>query len=227
MGGLNLFCRGRAERGYNRGRDMSLPNEKFSPSVADYLAGERDAAVRHEYVSGQAYAMAGASARHNRIAGNIFGRLNEHLDGAECEPFISDMKIRVAPDLFYYPDVVVTCDPPGGDPYFRTEPRLVVEVLSPATERTDRHEKLAAYKNCATLQEYALVSQEGMMVELHRRSGDEWRTEIFTGPEEECAFASVGLTLRLRDIYRNRALRRNSRRLRLCCLLNRTSLGQA
>ena len=182
---------------------MSLPREKIRLSVAAYLAGERDSAVRHEYVSGQAYAMAGASARHNRIAGNIFGRLNDHLDGAECEPFISDMKIRVAPDLFYYPDVVVTCDPPGGDPYFRTAPRLIIEVLSPTTERIDRHEKLAAYRNCPSVEEYALVSQEGMMIELHRRSNDGWQTEIFTEPEEACAFASVGLMLRLRDIYRN------------------------
>ena len=182
---------------------MSLPRERFSLSVADYLAGERDGAVRHEYVSGQAYAMAGASARHNRIAGNIFARLNEHLDGDECEPFISDMKIRVAPDLFYYPDVVVTCDRAGGDPYFRTEPRLIVEVLSPTTERTDRHEKLAAYKNCPSVQEYALVSQETMMVELHRRTGETWQTELFTEPDEQCAFASIGLTMSLGDIYRN------------------------
>jgi Uma2 family endonuclease len=172
-------------------------------SVAEYLAGEKDGAVRHEYVGGQVYAMAGASARHNRIAGNIFSRLNDHLDGEECEPFISDMKIRVTPDLFYYPDVVVTCDPPGSDAYFRTEPRLIVEVLSPTTERTDRHEKLAAYKTCASVQEYALVSQEQMFVELHRRSGDDWQTEIFTGPDASCTFHSVGLTLSLREIYRN------------------------
>lgn len=182
---------------------MSLPRERFSLSVADYLAGERDAVVRHEYVGGQAYAMAGASARHNRIALNIAGRLNDHLAGGDCEAFMADMKIRVAPELFYYPDVVVTCDAPGGDPYFRTEPRLIVEVLSPTTERTDRHEKLAAYKNCPSVREYALVSQDGMMIELHRRGGDDWQTHIFTESDEQCAFASVGLTLSLSDIYRN------------------------
>jgi Uma2 family endonuclease len=177
---------------------------RFSLSVAEYLEGERDGAVRHEYVAGQAYAMAGASARHNRIAGNIFARLSDHLDGEECEPFISDMKLRVAPDLFYYPDVFVACDPPGGDPYFRTDPRLVVEVLSPTTERADRHEKLAAYKNCVGLVEYALVSQDRMLVELHRRGDDgEWRTEVFTQPDDRCAFDSVGLKLTLADIYRN------------------------
>ena len=179
---------------------MSLPKERFSLSIADYLAGERDGAVRHEYVGGQAYAMAGASARHNRIAGNIFARLNDHLDGADCEPFISDMKIRVSPDLFYYPDVVVTCDEPGGDAYFRTEPRLIIEVLSPTTERIDRHEKLAAYRNCPSVQEYALVSQEGMMIELHRRSNDEWQTLFFTEPDERCAVESIGLTMSLSDI---------------------------
>ncbi len=182
---------------------MSLPRERFSLSVADYLAGERDGAVRHEYVSGQAYTMAGASGRHNRIALNIAGRLNDHLADDECEAFMADMKIRVAPDLFYYPDAVVTCDDPIADPYFRTEPRLIIEVLSPTTERTDRHEKLAAYKNCPSLREYALVSQDGMMVELHRRTDDAWQTELFTEPAEQCAFESVGLTLSLSDIYRN------------------------
>jgi Uma2 family endonuclease len=183
---------------------MSLPKEKFSLSVADYLAGEKDGAVRHEYVSGQAYAMAGASARHNRIALNLAGRLNDHLAGDECEAFMADMKIRVSPELFYYPDVVVTCDESGGDAYFRTRPRLIIEVLSPTTERTDRHEKLAAYRNCPGVEECALVTQDRMMIELHRRvSGDEWQTEIFTEPEEQCAFASVGLTLSLNDIYRS------------------------
>ncbi len=182
---------------------MSLPRKQFRLSVAEYLAGERDGAVRHEYVDGQAYAMAGASARHNRIAGNIFVRLNEHLDGADCEPFISDMKINVAPELFYYPDVVVTCDAPGGDAYFRTEPRLIVEVLSPTTERTDRHEKMAAYRSCPSVQEYVLVSQERMLIEVHRRRGDEWQVEILTGAEERCVSESVGLTLGVGDVYRN------------------------
>ncbi|HEY0386663.1 MAG TPA: Uma2 family endonuclease [Pyrinomonadaceae bacterium] len=182
---------------------MSLPRERFSLSIAEYLAGERDGAVRHEYVAGQVYAMAGASARHNRIALNIAGRLNDHLAGDECEAFMADMKIRVTPDLFYYPDVVVTCDPPGGDSYFRTAPRLIIEVLSRTTERTDRHEKLAAYQACESVQEYALVSQEQMFVELHRRSADGWQTEIFTEPDAACTFHSVGLTLSLKEIYRN------------------------
>ena len=160
--------------------------------------------MRHEYVDGQAYAMAGASDRHNRIALNVASRLNDHLDGDECEAFMADMKISVAPDLFYYPDVVVTRDPPDADAYYRTRPRLIIEVLSPTTERTDRHEKLSAYKTCETVQEYALISQEGMMIELHRRTDDnEWQTHIFTEAADLCAFESIGLTMSLGDIYRN------------------------
>ncbi len=93
---------------------MSRLKIKSHLSVADYLAGERESDVRHEYVDGQVYAMAGASDRHNRIAGNIFSRLNESLVDDQCEPFISDMKMMVSPVLYYYPDVVVTCDAPGG-----------------------------------------------------------------------------------------------------------------
>ena len=179
---------------------------KINPylSVADYLAGERDADVRHEYVDGQIYAMAGASDRHNRIAGNFFVRLSLHLDGGECEPFISDMKVKVDPALYYYPDVVVTCDPPGGDRYTRSEPRLIVEVLSPSTERVDRTEKLHAYRRVESLREYVLVSQDMTLVELHRRGeGGEWTVEVFTGLEEQITLDSVGLSLSLSDVYRN------------------------
>ena len=100
---------------------MSRLRIKSYLSVADYLAGERESDVRHEYVDGQVYAMAGASDRHNRIALNIASRLNAHLVSDECEAFMSDMKVMVSPALYYYPHVVVTCDAPGGDRY-RAEP---------------------------------------------------------------------------------------------------------
>jgi len=106
--------------------------------------------------------------------------------------------------IYYYPDVVVTCDPPGGDPYLRTQPRLIVEVLSPTTERIDRHEKLLAYRNVPSLQEYVLVSQDEMRIELHRRQDDgQWALEIFTQPEESFILTSVDLRLTVGDVYRN------------------------
>ena len=183
---------------------MSRLKVKPYLSVEDYLTGERDADVRHEYVDGQVYAMAGASDRHNRIALNIASRLNEHLAGDACETFMSDMKVKVDEALYYYPDVVVACDAPGGDRYFRTEPRLIVEVLSPGTERIDRTEKLHAYRRVESLQEYVLVAQDTVAVELHRRGTDgAWTRELYTQPDEQLTLAAVGLTLALSDVYRN------------------------
>lgn len=99
---------------------------------------------------------------------------------------------------------VVTCDGPGGDRYTRSEPRLIVEVLSASTERVDRTEKLHAYRRVESLREYVLVSQDTTLVEIHRRgAGDEWAVEVLTGTEEQIALDSVGLALSLRDVYRN------------------------
>ena len=182
---------------------MSQRKVKTHLSVAEYLACERESPVRHEYVQGEVYAMASASDRHNRIAGNIYARLLTHLGEGPGEPFISDMKIKVAPEVFYYPDVVMTCDPAGVDAYFRAEPRLIVEVISPSTERIDRHEKMMAYKAMASLQEYVLVMQDEMRVEIYRRKGSEWEVSAFTGAEEQLPFASVELSLSMSEIYRN------------------------
>jgi len=150
----------------------------------EYLENERHSDVRHEYLAGLVYAMAGASDRHNRIALNLASRLNDHLNGGPCEVFIADMKVTVDPLVYYYPDVVVTCDPPGSDPYVRTQPHLIIEVVSPSTERIDRHEKLFAYRRVSSVQEYVLVLQDRMQVEVYRRqSEDEWSREIFIQSE--------------------------------------------
>lgn len=172
-------------------------------TVAEYLEGERDANVRHEYIDGQVYAKSGASDRHNRISLNIVTRLHDQLGAGPCEAFVSDMKLFVSPSLFYYPDVMVSCDQPASDHYFRTEPGLLVEVMSPSTERTDRHEKLQAYLKIPSLREFAIILQDGMEVELHRRTDDGWQTEIYREPDDKIVFDSISLTLTVSDIYRN------------------------
>ena len=183
---------------------MSWHKPQSYISVAEYLESEQDSPVRHEYVDGQIYATAGASDRHNRIALNLASRLNAHLDDGPCEVFIADIKVMVDLAVYYYPDVVVTCDPPGGDPYVRTQPHLIIEVASPSTERIDRHEKLFVCQHVPTLQEYVLVLQERMQVEVYRRQREgEWTREICTQPEDHVHFASVAFTLRVSEIYRN------------------------
>src|SRR6185436_17648180 len=141
-------------------------------SPEEYLQGERLAEVRHEYVNGQVYAMAGASDDHNRIAGNIFAALHAALNNTRCEPFINDMKVRIPPtfaDVFYYPDVIVACTPKDNAKYFRERPTVIFEVISPDTERIDRREKVLSYRQIPTLRAYVIVEQDRMAVTvLHR-----------------------------------------------------------
>jgi len=129
----------------------ALREEELWISPDEYLEGEKLAAVKHEYVEGRVFAMAGASDVHGLIAGNIFGELRNQLRGKKCEIFTSDMKVRIPPGLpnqelsFYYPDVVVACEPEKEpDPFFRKYPSLIAEVLSPSTRATDLREKAGA-----------------------------------------------------------------------------------
>ncbi|MGC1953289.1 MAG: Uma2 family endonuclease [Gammaproteobacteria bacterium] len=113
--------------------------------VEEYLAGEKDSEVRHEYVAGHVYAMVGASVYHNRIALALASELRSRLKGRPCDVFLSDMKLRAA-DAFYYPDVMVCCDTADNDPYTKTRPIFIAEVLSPASRTIDEREKRVAYQ---------------------------------------------------------------------------------
>ncbi len=161
-----------------------MPQPAIQPflSVADYLTGEDGAELRHEYIGGQVYAMTGASDRHGLIVLNIATALRPRIRGSGCQLFANDMKVRLrigSDDLFYYPDLLLTCDPGDRETYYRTRPCLIVEVLSASTERVDRREKLLAYATLPSLQEYLLVSQERREVQVHRRSTD-WAAERLT-----------------------------------------------
>lgn len=176
-----------------------------SLSEADYLAGERASRSKHEYVAGEAFAMAEASKAHGTLAGNIFIALRTHLRGSPCRTFIADMKLRVAQaDAYYYPDVLVTCaerDLAGDAPADYVEaPKLVVEILSPATERIDRREKLLAYRGLPSLAEYLLIDQERRWVEIYRRTDAGWSHDIYE-PGDVVDIASVGLKLDFDRLY--------------------------
>ncbi|PSN17545.1 hypothetical protein C7271_17170 [filamentous cyanobacterium CCP5] len=175
-------------------------------TVDEYLTLEQTSLERHEYVAGQAYAMAGGSEEHDLIAGNIYMRLRSHLRGTEYRVFSGNMKIRIAePDIFYYPDVSVTCDPGDREKYFKERPTLLVEVLFPGTARIDRNEKLMNYRQLDSLQEYLLVSQTEPAVEMYRRdAAGLWQGELFKA-EGPLFLKSVELTLSLSEIYEDLA----------------------
>ena len=171
-------------------------------SEEEYLENERHSDVRREYLGGLVYAMAGASATHNLLALTLATRLRTHLRGKGCQVFISDMKVKIAAaDTFYYPDVMVTCDPLDNADYFRTSPVLIIEVASPTTAVTDRREKLLAYQRIASLREYLIVSQTEMSVQVYRRAYNGRWWEATLGADDLLELESVDLNLPLSEIY--------------------------
>ena len=174
----------------------------YSMSVEEYLEAEKAASVRHEYVAGQIYAMAGASDAHNTIAGNFFALLKSKLRGGPCRTYISDMKVWIeAAGVFYYPDVMVTCDPKDDGEYTKTRPSLIIEVTSPSTTVTDHREKLLAYRKIASLREYVMITQHEMKVEIYRLdSRGYWWLETY-GPEHSFKLESVDMEIAVKDLY--------------------------
>ncbi|WP_141699043.1 Uma2 family endonuclease [Candidatus Thiosymbion oneisti] len=145
--------------------------------------------------------MTGASDRHEEIATNLLAILHSHLKGSGCRIYGSNLKIRVGDD-FLYPDLFVRCATERGDPFFKTDPTLVIEVLSPSTRSYDRGDKRLVYQSLVTLQEYVLVTQDTPSVEIYRRPTDGWKRETYQGPGESLSFQSVALDIELSDALR-------------------------
>ena len=173
-------------------------------NIEEYLELEQTSQIRHEYVDGEVFAMAGASEEHNFITGNIYALLRSHLRGTPCRTFASDMKIQVKvqkANIFYYPDVLVTCDPNDNEKYFKTSPTLIIEVLSNSTKTIDKREKRLNYQNIESLQEYILVSQDEIKVEVYRKDNQgNWSMQTL-GKGDELYLNSIDLTLTMAEIY--------------------------
>lgn len=175
-------------------------------SPEDYLRMEAQSPSRHEYVAGSIYAMTGASLRHNLLAGNLFAVLRAHLKDSPCWVFIEGVKLHVARDnAYYYPDVMVSCDPRlqtiSGDSMAIDQPTVLVEVLSGSTEGVDRREKFFAYRKIASLKEYLLVQQDRMEIELFRRQGDVgWEHCIFSATDD-LSLSSLEFHCPMNEVY--------------------------
>src|SRR6266404_1353547 len=153
-------------------------------SVEDYLAGELVSPIKHEYLGGFVYAMAGARNVHNLIATNTLVALGSRLRGRDCRPFNSDTKIRVrlpAQVRFYYPDVSVICRPNAQTDSFQDEPAALFEVLSRRTRRIDEGEKKDAYLTIGSLGVYVLVEQETPAAIVFRRTDHGFVREVYQG----------------------------------------------
>lgn len=174
-------------------------------SEDDYLAMEATSAFKHEYLNGQIYAMAGATGEHDTIAGNLYIAFGIHLKGKPCRPFSSDIRVRVDRG-FFYPDVLIDCGYDSHQAMFAGEPILIVEVLSNSTRRFDLGEKFNYYQKISSLQEYVVVEQDIMRVDIYRRDSAKQRgTKNWSATRYQkgdiVEFTSIGLNLPIEDIY--------------------------
>lgn len=174
-------------------------------SIEEYMQGELESEIRHEYVGGGVYAMVGASDRHNIISLNLASAIRSQRHGSGCQVFINDMKAHIKAtgdtDCFYYPDIMLCCSGEEKNAYYREHPCMIVEVLSDSTERLDRREKFFAYVQIESLQEYILVDQNKRSIEHFKRKNN-WQPDIITSTDLqlECIDLSVSLDTIYEDI---------------------------
>lgn len=188
---------------------MGLPVEqKRRYTLAEYFELERTSAEKHEYVDGEILMMAGGSENHSLIITNTIRSIGNRLQGKPCRVYESNLRIRIPrTPLYVYPDISIICGPTQRDPDDHTgnsvtNPRLVIEVLSPSTEGYDRGRKFERYMKLESLEEYVLVSQETARVEsFWRREGGSWLLTPVSGIEGAAKLRSLDIELPLREIY--------------------------
>ena len=181
------------------------PEPKMTP--AEYLAFERvQTDARHEYLNGEITAMSGASLAHNLLVTNLMVNIGVQLRGRACNVFGSDMRVHIpTTGLYTYPDITALCGPRElEDDAMDTllNPNVIIEVLSPSTEAYDRGAKFAHYQSIETLQEYVLIAQDQLRIEVFRRqdSGD-WLYSVATDPDATVRLEAIGCNLGLSDVY--------------------------
>jgi Uma2 family endonuclease len=184
----------------------AIPNDPIRMTEAEYLEFERQSEIRHEYVRGEIFAMAGASDEHNLIVASLIRHIGNLVFGTQCKYYPSDVRVKIeATGSYLYPDVLVLC----GEKKFAAgtfdtllNPSLIIEVLSPSTEAYDRGKKFEDYQKIASLQEYVLVSQDKARVERYKRDkSNKWSYEAFDGLEAKLELSSINASLSLADVY--------------------------
>jgi Uma2 family endonuclease len=173
-------------------------------TLDEFLAWEREQPMRYEYAGGVATMMTGGTLDHSTIASNLWTALNQLLRSKGCRAFRGDAKV-LANNSVRYPDLSVTCSPVRGSDDIVPEPVLVVEVISPSTEREDRGRKKFDYLATPSLRQYAIIEQEERRVDLYTRGDEGWINEIVTG-EATLNLSSLGITLELSALYQDTEL---------------------
>lgn len=188
---------------------MATNPKRHWVSVEEYMELDQVSPIRYEYWEGQLVAMSGGNGDHALIATNIIAALRQHIK-APCRLYNSDLKVQITADKFLLPDVHVTCDPADlvGKIQAVLSPRLIVEVLSPTTERADRGRKFFAYQRLPSMQEYILVNYRQQLVEVYRREKRKWSYETY-GPGEVVELVCLNRTIPVDVIYEETSIPTN------------------
>jgi Uma2 family endonuclease len=182
-----------------------MPNAaKQLMSLDEFLAWEREQPERYEYAGGVVTMMTGGSLDHSTIASNLWTALRDGLRGSACRAFRGDTKV-IANNSIRYPDLSVTCTPVHGNEDTVLQPVLAIEVVSPSTEREDRGRKKFDYFATRSIQQYAIIEQDGRRVDLYTRSGDRWTDEIIEG-DAVLTLSSIGVEISLDTVYEDTEL---------------------
>lgn len=171
-------------------------------TVEEYFRFEETSPDRYEYIGGEVYAMSTATVRHDRIATNVLVRLSLGARPGPCDVFSADMRVQIARDRYYHPDVTVACTPLSDSDIFVRNPCVVVEVTSPSTARIDRGEKLDAYRSITSLRAYLIIDHRRRRVERHARDSQsgEWQHEEIPG-EGRVLIPCLDAEITLDEIY--------------------------
>lgn len=176
---------------------------RLGMSADDFLVWEAGEALRHEFVAGEVFAMAGAEDRHITVAGNLYVALRQHLRGSPCRVYMADMKLRIAAaNSFFYPDLMVTCSlADASRRLVKQDARFVAEVLSPSTAAYDRGAKFSAYRALPSLEEYLLIDIDSQTCDLYRKGVDGLWVLHPSGAGSSVSLASVDITLVVSELF--------------------------
>jgi Uma2 family endonuclease len=195
------------------GRYISFGVEEPQPAYAplnpsfmtleEFLEFAEHSPLRYEYVNGLIHAMTGPSLAHGRISRELLVAVNSHLRGGPCEAFATGTNLYIrseTDEIVYIPDLVVACNREEWDKNWLCNPKLVAEILSPSTRHIDQREKAMTYRRVNSIEEYVLLEQSEHEVTVHRRA-NQWKPEVYSGPDAVVEFKSISLSVPLTQIY--------------------------
>ncbi|HAE84042.1 MAG TPA: hypothetical protein DCK85_11685 [Ktedonobacter sp.] len=185
-----------------------MAQRKYSiMDVEDYLILNRNSkSTRYEYLDGEIKMLAGGSPDHSIIIANLTATIKGPLKGSQCRVYNSDVQLQLSEKRYVFPDITVSCDQRDRNQKEKIHyPHVVVEVLSPTTEATDRGKKAAYYRACPTIQEYIMVDSAEVLVEVHRREEERWTINTFE-PGETVRLESLGIHFPIEEAYEGTSL---------------------